>query len=349
MNNSIHGGRDGRRDDECRGDLLARERRGELSGSDCLALRAHLAECSSCQVARRVFVDFEDVSGVDLRDGARIERMSSAARRWAHQRNRPVSRLWKGRGRLRALGLTACVLLIGGTSSATVWLWKGPAAFRLYSIMSGDLLPQVPVSRSSGRPSWREGDSSAGTSIGLLPSAAIHAGFENAASGVGTPPATLPRAVQVTPSGAGAPARSLIRSASRHSVRVVNELAATPASLLREAGDRRREGDAERALRLYRRLQQDFPDSSEAVVSSVAIGGLLLDRKAPRFALAQFDAYLGSSRSGSLIPEALYGRGRALAALGDRQEERQSWERLLVNFPDSAYAPLARRRLADLK
>jgi outer membrane protein assembly factor BamD (BamD/ComL family) len=38
-----------------------------------------------------------------------------------------------------------------------------------------------------------------------------------------------------------------------------------------------------------------------------------------------------------------------LAVLGDRQEERQSWERLLANFPDSAYAPLARRRLADLE
>jgi TolA-binding protein len=347
VNDFIHGGRDGRRD-ECRGDLLARERRGELSGSDCLALRAHLAECSSCQVARRVFVDFDDVSGVDLHDGARIERMSSVARRWAHQRNRPVSRLWKSRRRLRALGLAACVLLIGGTASATVWLWKPAVVFRLYSIMSGDLLPQLDVSGPSWRPSRRSGGSSASPSTGPV-SASIPTGSETTASGIVAPAVSPPEAAQVASSKAGASGRSLIRSASRHSARVASETAPTPASLLREASDWRREGDAERAIRLYRKFQRDFPDSSEALVSSVAIGGLLLERKAPRSAVAQFDAYLGSSRGGALIPEALYGRGRALAVLGDRQEERQSWERLLANFPDSAYAPLARRRLADLE
>ena len=95
----------GGKTDECRGDLIARERKGHLSGPDCLALRAHLAECTSCRLARQVFVDLDDVSGVDLRDGVRIERMSTAARRWGHQRSRPYTRLSKGRRRLRALGL----------------------------------------------------------------------------------------------------------------------------------------------------------------------------------------------------------------------------------------------------
>jgi len=89
-------------------------------------------------------------------------------------------------------------------------------------------------------------------------------------------------------------------------------------------------------------------------VSSVAVGGLLLERQAPRAALAQFDAYLGSPRATSLIPEALYGRARALERLGrdkhgDERAERQTWDRLLADFPDSAYAPLARRRLSELK
>jgi TolA-binding protein len=50
-----------------------------------------------------------------------------------------------------------------------------------------------------------------------------------------------------------------------------------------------------------------------------------------------------------LIPEALYGRGRALTGLGDRAEETRTWQRLLRDFPDSAYAEPARRRLAELE
>jgi TolA-binding protein len=119
--------------------------------------------------------------------------------------------------------------------------------------------------------------------------------------------------------------------------------------MLRQASNARRSGDAARATRLYRSLQHDFPDSSEAVLSSVALGGLLLEQRSPRSALIEFDAYLGSSRGGELVPEALYGRARALAALGDRQEERRTWQRLLTDFPGSAYGPWARRRLADLE
>ena len=122
-----------------------------------------------------------------------------------------------------------------------------------------------------------------------------------------------------------------------------------PARLLREASDARRAGDAERAMGLYRKLQEQFARSPEAVLSAVPMGRLLLDRRRPQAALGQFDAYLGSSRGGVLIPEALYGRGRALASLGDRKEERQTWVRLLVDFPDSTYGPTARRRLAELR
>ena len=86
--------RGGKGTEECRGDLIARERRGELSGNDCLALRAHLADCDSCRMARQVFVDLDDVSGVDLRDGLRIQKMSLAARRWSQQASRPRVRSW---------------------------------------------------------------------------------------------------------------------------------------------------------------------------------------------------------------------------------------------------------------
>jgi len=45
----------------------------------------------------------------------------------------------------------------------------------------------------------------------------------------------------------------------------------------------------------------------------------------------------------------LYGRGRALEALGEDDEERRAWERLVTDHGGSAYAPHARRRLATLR
>jgi TolA-binding protein len=49
------------------------------------------------------------------------------------------------------------------------------------------------------------------------------------------------------------------------------------------------------------------------------------------------------------LPEALYGRGRSLAALGNRSEEQRTWTRLLDQFPESPYAGHARRRLSELE
>lgn len=353
----IQVGSDGRLDSECQGELLARERRGELSQQDCLALRAHLADCGSCRMARQVFADLDDASGVDVHDGVRIERMSSAARRWAHQRSRTVEPRWPGRRRLRTLGLAAVAVLIGGTASATVWFWEHPGAIHLDGIgalvgMGPRTAPVIRYGRTPG--------SNAGGDVASAPAGAVT---------VVAPPAVFPGgAAEIASAGpnsgslaAGtAGARLLLqpqrptpgRGAGHRAVRVAqNALATSPtaADILRQASSARRSGDAGRALRLYRTLRHDYPDSSESLLSSVALGGLLLEQRSPRSALAEFDSYLGSSRGGELIPEALYGRGRALAALGDREEERRTWRRLVADFPSSAYGPWARRRLADLE
>jgi TolA-binding protein len=314
--------------DECRGDLIARERRGELSGNDCLALRAHLAECDSCRMARQVFVDLDDVSGVDLRDGLRIEKMSLAARRWGERASRPRvrSRAWAARRPLRTLAFAAVVLLIGGTASATMWWFRHPqpVAPRLEKIEKTGNVERAPRAKV-GRAAKLEA---------VEPTRAPVAGPPTAAE----PPPIVRDRPQ--------PSRRL---ALRSSARAGGESIISPSALLRQASQARRAGDAERAVTLYRKLQQDFPRSSEATLSAVSLGGLLLDRRLPRAALTQFDRYLVASSGGVLIPEALYGRGRALAALGDRQEERRTWDRLLTDFPESAYGPFAKRRLQELK
>jgi TolA-binding protein len=330
-------GAGGNIDDECRGDLVARERRGELSGPDCLALRAHLAQCASCRLARQVFVDLDHVSGVDLRDGARIERMSTAARRWSDRRSRPVARRWRENRHWRTFAVAASVLLVGGTTaSATVWWWRHPA-----SGVSLSLDP--PEGAGGGRVHIQRNR---------------HVRARPSSTALVTPPSESPESVQGDSASAVTPQPDPVEMSSSHVLRrrsvhatrpAVEGSAARPALLLRQASDARHAGDADRAAGIYRKLQQEFPDSSEAILSEVSLGGLLLDRRSPRAALGQFDGYLKASPNGVLTPEALYGRGRALAALGDRAEERRTWERLLSNFSDSAYGPLARRRLADLK
>src|SRR6185503_13200830 len=107
---------------ECRGDLVARERRGELSSADRLALGVHLETCTSCRMTRDIRADFEAETAVELDDAVRIARLSSAARRWSQRHARPRWRGERGAGRWRrvALGLTA-LLMLAGSASATAW------------------------------------------------------------------------------------------------------------------------------------------------------------------------------------------------------------------------------------
>lgn len=122
----------------------------------------------------------------------------------------------------------------------------------------------------------------------------------------------------------------------------------TPRALFQRANEARRLGEGARAASLYRKLIARFPTSPEAALSQVRLGGMLLEQGDGRSALAHFDRYLAEQPGGALSPEALYGRGRALASLGRSAEESRAWTRLLADFPKSPYAGHARRRLERL-
>lgn len=119
-------------------------------------------------------------------------------------------------------------------------------------------------------------------------------------------------------------------------------------TLYRAANDARRAGRNDAAIQAYGELQRRFPGSSEARASRVSLGGLLLRSSSAGSALAQFDAYLDGG-GGNLAAEALFGRGRALRALGRTADEARNWERLVRQYPDSAYATHARRRIDELR
>lgn len=305
-------------DSDCRGDLVARAQRGPLSAPERAALMAHLSSCESCRLVQQVASDFAEMRAVDRGDEIRLEEMALVARRAARggaRVVRPNRRRWYARAAAAAAGL----ILIAGSASATAWLW-----------------PRLAARSSAPSPSRVE---------------PAHRALSRSPVPRDVTPAPSDESPTPEPAGAvsarerltvRADARAMMRPRERPAIRT------TAGELLRQARDAKTDGRGSQAIALYRRLQKDFPASSEALVASVPLGRLLLDRASARAALAEFDRYLGGASGGALVPEALYGRAQAQARLGERVAELASWQRLLSAYPDSPYGALARRRLSEL-
>jgi len=312
-------------DSECRGELVARAQRGPLSAAERSALRAHLSSCDSCRLLQQVASDFAGMSAVDRGDDSRLERMSVLARRAAavggagrRRRGMPA--------RLRATAVAACLVLVAGSASATVWL-----------------LPLLGHRAQRSSTSAGASTSSAGARTGA--GASLPRGLPAAAPAAPTPP---PVAVEV-PAPTDDAQRAAIpdRTPTTAPVRQRARALTSAVTLLREARAAATAGRAGEAMGLYRRLQREFPASSEALVSTVPLGRLLLEARSPQAALTAFNRYLAGAGAGALVPEALYGRAQALARIGDRDHELAAWRRLISDFPDSPYSAVARRRLSE--
>jgi TolA-binding protein len=166
---------------------------------------------------------------------------------------------------------------------------------------------------------------------------------------VAPPPAAQPERIRVSePTESAEPPP---RPATRAAPAEPQALAPPPtaAELYRLANEARRSGQTSQAIAQYQQLQQRFPGSAQARLSHVSLGRLLLHGGSAAGALAQFDAYLAGGSGQRLAAEALFGRGRALQALGRQAEEVQNWRRLIGQYPDSAYATHASRRLEQFE
>jgi len=130
-----------------------------------------------------------------------------------------------------------------------------------------------------------------------------------------------------------------------------DEAPATPpssaAAIFSDAGDARRRGAYDEAIRLYGDLTQRYPHSTEALNAHAIVARILLDRGDASGALGHFDAYLASG-AGSLREEALVGRALALERLGRSSDEAAAWNALLDAYPQSVHAARARARMAAL-
>lgn len=291
----------------CPDDLVVRGQREQLTDLERQALAAHLSQCSECRGAAALTALFDAVPDVQPNDDDLIARVASRAVREPRRFAR-----WR---RWQAAAAAAMVLTCGAATAAWMTYRQPPSA----SPAPRDPPPQT----STGVPR---------RTARIVPIVAPpEAVATNKEAQADTEPA---RRTRPQPAATLAPAPTV-------------QPAPTAASLFADANAVRRRGDTRQAVALYQALRQRFPESSQAQLSAISLGELLLADD-PAGAVAAYSAYLHDSPNGSLTEEALFGRARGLRALGRIAEERQTWQELSRRFPRSAYHPTASRRLQEL-
>ncbi|WP_437289561.1 tetratricopeptide repeat protein [Sorangium sp. So ce406] len=369
---------------DCRSELLTRVRRGVATEPDRRAFDAHLGACASCRMSWVLAQDFDAVGAAEPGDAELLARIASVAIGRAGDGGAPDDVL-RADGPVWPVGAPALresapVLREGAPA------WPESAPVRPDNdVRRGDDVA-LPGSGMAGRhkTGWRRsawlyaaaavllcGVAAAATALVERPAPgpsarrvepslrAVVSRARPPAPSAAAPSEAAPPAPDGAPAPGGAALPELAAPAPRppeaargpgaEAARGPGAAASSTAEqLFREANDARRAGSTQRAIELYRALQKRFAGSPEATLSLVSLGSLLLNGGSAAAALAQFDRYLGVAGARPLAVEALYGRGRALRALGRAGDEAQTWRRLLREHPSSPYAEHARRRLAEL-
>jgi TolA-binding protein len=300
----------------CTDERVLRERRGQLAESERPAFDAHLSMCESCRNALAVGRAFDASDAPAVDDGTRIRNLARAAEQWAKGGRVPRASGAATLRRRTAVLAAACFLLVAGVATAEL---GGPRAVAAIVFPRFRRAAEAPPS---------------GPALTRSPAP------PRAADAVAVPPSPVVED-DVAPPAPPAP------PTAPHHAPPSTARAETAANLFGAANDARRSGDARAATALYRQLQRLFPESAEARLSRVSLGGLLLDEGRAGGALDQFERAVAGSDA-TLRPEALYGRARALGALHRDGAEVLAWEQLLREFPSCPYADTARRRLDAL-
>jgi TolA-binding protein len=357
-------------------ELIDKLSEGELSALERERLDAHLAQCSSCRFEISVRADLqrearhfepraqltfigqpEQDDHIAAMQGAGNTRATGSLR--VRSRRRWPLLLLAGSLVLCAGGAMAAVLT--GAVTAPAWLQRTPTPNALSSTRSADAKLHSRGAKSSAAASVSAASVAAAprasnAAVILDPSAPPALTLREVVSTAASRPA-LHRAavrppVESEPRGSAVTAVAALPAAGASTAQAPLAAAATSqvdsaASLFAEANRARREGNAERAVVLYRGLQARFPSTSESDLSRALLAQLLLDRGKPEEALAGFDHYL-SQGTPVLSAEAWVGRARALEQLGKLEQARAAWRQVQDRFPGSVHARLAATRLAAL-
>jgi TolA-binding protein len=329
-------------------DLLSLERRGALSESAQGRLQEALEASEELRVLHEAGLAFDAEAPVLAGDEARIERMARRVRQGT-----------------RSVRLSPRVL-------------QAAQSLALGALIAGVAIAAIELSRWHPRASTETTHSAASALTSHTPSLAgdqrlVPVTPEPAVSEA--PPEKIPTPTLIRPNAAGpANAAALLGSAAASNAKQGSDSAAsaTPAppssssasfadapeallaakyksasELFADANKARVQGDAKNAIAISEQLEATFPNSSEGITTHLSLGVLYLQQGQASRALTEFKTYrhIGSS---ALFAEALWGEEQALQQLGQVTEERAVLEELLANYPRSAYAGAAQKRLAAL-
>lgn len=358
-------------------DLIDKLHDGTLTASERERLDVHVTQCSACSFEIAVRADLAEEAPV-LAERPHLAFPGSAPRERTVAEEVPaprISRSLRARSRRRwplALLAAAFVLSAGGAMAAVFtgavggqWLgWSPQPKPAESSAHPRDVRPAAKPKRAVAAPVPAAAPP-VSSAVEAIPSAAPVAAARSDAHvteslvAVGRPSV---RAVGQRPSAiapaepAGARSATVkvlpaVSGASGSGEASVSRSEVTPrvdaASLFADANRARRDGNAERAVGLYRALQSRYPNSSESELSRALLAQMLLDRGNPEAALTGFDRYLAADAP-VLSAEALVGRARALEQLGKSSQAAAAWRQVQSRFPGSVHARLAATRLAAL-
>jgi len=300
-----------------------------LSAHEREDLEGHLGACADCRIAWRLAHDFDGSAGARPGDERMFARAAGVA--LAGSRRRFLV------ARVAASAAAAIVLLVGVASAALLLdvgrdRWRRDRAAAAAAAAGMTSRPHRSWPRAGAAPIAAPAPAPPALELAVAPAPALAPAPAPAPAqpvAVASPPAAEPRTDPP-------PAASRSALPRRHAS-TPTSVAASSAHLFAQAVEARGQGHAERAIALFRELQQTYPATSEAHVTLVSLGDLLMGRSDPAAALSAFDEYLRLEPAGALVPEALNGRARALTALGHRHDADEAWRELDARLPASPY------------
>jgi TolA-binding protein len=298
-------------------DLSAVARRGELSPAEARRFDVYLSASPITAWLHRLGYDYDALGAAEPGDQALLDRVVERA----YERRMPV------RARRTSLHLGAFIVAVLACSAAAALATAGVLHWTRTS--GTHVGSAAPPSTEPARHS--ESDTS-------TPNAS--------ASRSDAPPAIASAVRETRHPSAGAVQQSPEAAASER--RVANAVRQTASQMFSLANELRKAGRTSEAVAAYRRLQSEYPGATEASVSHVLMGRILMRHEGPASAHQEFERYLARHPRGNLAEEALSGSAAALRALGRGADERLALETLLSRFPSSIYAGAARERLDEL-
>jgi hypothetical protein len=325
-------------------DLLVLARRGALPASEQSRLREALSESAETRVLHDAGLEFDAEASVLAGDEERIERMARRVQRGT--RRFKISPRVRQAAQSMALGMLIAGLAIAAIeisrwhpgakpgAASPVTSARAPSAAAPSLAHDQRLVPVTPEPALGEAPQ----NNPAPTSGRRIIDAPAPATATSHLGSLSSDPAIAPTPADSAPASArfedaqNAPPASKFKSASE---------------LFADANQARVKGDLPAAVAISQQLEATFPNSNEGITTHLSLGVLYLQQGNPTLALQEFKIYrhIGSS---AVMAEALWGEEQALQQLGRPSDERAVLEELLQNYPRSAYAAAAEKRLAAL-